>query len=162
MNHPSITRARECYAAATEPLPAEAGLSELIVSEDRVPFGPRVRLYRPPGDHRPAVVVYAHGGGFVLGDLDTHDVACRRLSAAASAVVVSVGYRRAPEHPFPAAHDDVAAAARWAAGRLDALAGPRSRLMIAGESAGASLATGAAISAPKSAHPDTLLLIYPL
>lgn len=158
----TVGQARAWYAAATGPLPAEPGLAELTVSEDQVPAGPLVRLYRPPRGRPGTVIVYAHGGGFVMGDLDTHDVACRRLSAAAGAVVVSVGYRRAPEHRFPAAHDDVAAAAHWAAERREDLAGPRSRLVVAGESAGASLAAGAVLSAPQSARPDTLLLVYPL
>jgi acetyl esterase len=158
----TVGQARAWYAAATGPLPAEPGLAELTVSEDQVPAGPPVRLYRPPRGRPGPVIVYAHGGGFVMGDLDTHDVACRRLSAAAGAVVVSAGYRRAPEHRFPAAHDDVAVATRWAAGRREKLAGPRSRLVIAGESAGASLAAGAALSAPDAARADTLLMIYPL
>jgi acetyl esterase len=76
------------------------------------PAGPlNIRIYWPPTDHStPPVVLFLHGGGFVVGDLDTHDGTCRQHAVGASAVVVSVEYRLAPEHPYPAAVDDA-----WAA-----------------------------------------------
>lgn len=86
--------------------------------------------------------MYAHGGGLVMGDLDTHDLACRRLSALADALVVSVDYRRAPEYRFPAAHDDFSATARWVGQRIKSMVAPPHRLVLADESAGASLAIG--------------------
>lgn len=108
------------------------------------------------------MVVYARGGGLVMGDLDTHDLACRRLSALADALVVSVDYRRAPEHRFPAAHDDFSATARWVGQRIKSIVAPPHRLVLAGESAGASLAIGALAAAPEGARFHALVLIYPL
>lgn len=98
-----------------------------------------VRIYEPDADGpRPTVVVY-HGGGFVLGDLETHDPFCRHLTNAAEAVVVSVDYRLAPEHPFPAGVEDAYAAAQWATEHVDDLGGDPDRLVLAGDSAGATL-----------------------
>jgi acetyl esterase len=103
----------------------------------------RVRIYRPVGararDRRPTVV-FLHGGGFVLGDLDTHDTQCRRLCRDLDAVVVAVDYRLAPDHPFPAGLDDAVAATRWAAEHVDRLGADRDRLVVAGDSAGGNLA----------------------
>lgn len=100
-----------------------------------------VRIYHPLQD-RGRVVVYLHGGGWVVGDLDTHDPVCRRVATAVGAVVVAVDYRLAPEHPYPAALDDAHAALRAAAERL-----PGRPLGVAGDSAGASLAAGLALRA---------------
>ena len=73
------------------------------------------RLYRPAGAGDPTgLLIYFHGGGFVIGDLETHDGHCRRLAAGSGCRVLAVDYRLAPEHPFPAAHDDALAATRWA------------------------------------------------
>ena len=80
-----------------------------------------------------------HGGGFVIGDLDTHDLTARTMANGCAAVVVSVAYRLAPEHPFPAAVDDAIAATQWIAAHLPELGGD-SRLAVAGDSAGANLA----------------------
>jgi acetyl esterase len=116
------------------------------------------RLYRPEGDGPWPTTVYFHGGGFVIGDLDTHDQVCRRLCRDAETVVLSVGYRLAPEHPFPAAVDDSLAAARWAAEHLAVLGGD-DRLAVGGDSAGGNLSAVVA-----QAMPDALraqLLIYP-
>ena len=108
------------------------------------------RRYEPPGPIMGSVL-YFHGGGFILGSLDTHDPLCRRLALRAGVRVVSVAYRLAPEHPFPAAHDDAAAAWRWA---MDALPKP---LIVAGDSAGANLAAGVALSGEARLQ----LLLYP-
>ena len=97
------------------------------------------RVYRPEGvDPRPTLV-YFHGGGFVIGDLDTHDQTCRRICRDADTVVLSVAYRLAPEHPYPAGVDDAVVAAAWAADHLDELGGA-DRLAVGGDSAGGSLA----------------------
>ena len=72
-----------------------------------------VRIYTPPGGGPFPGIVYFHGGGFVIGDLETHDPLCRQIAARTGAVVCAVDYRLAPEHPFPAAADDALAAARW-------------------------------------------------
>lgn len=101
------------------------------------------RLYRPtagPAELLP-VLVYFHGGGFVIGDLESHDGVCRWLCEKAGCLVVSVGYRLAPEHRFPAAVDDAYAATAWVAAEAEALGGDRSRIAVGGDSAGGSLAT---------------------
>lgn len=108
------------------------------------PAGPiPVRVYWPEADAGPGpypVVMYFHGGGFALGDLDTHDVTCRQHAAGARAVVVSVDYRLAPEHPYPAAVEDVWAATCWVAEHADKFGADGSRLAVAGDSAGGTLA----------------------
>jgi len=101
------------------------------------------RVYRPAADGSVAAgplptLVLFHGGGFVIGDLDTHDLTARALANGCQAVVVSVDYRLAPEHPFPAAADDAVAAARWVADHLDELGGD-DRLAVTGDSAGGNL-----------------------
>jgi acetyl esterase len=100
-----------------------------------------VRVYEAGPADGP-VVVYLHGGGWVVGDLDTHDPVCRRVGTALAATVVSVDYRLAPEHPFPAGLEDAETALRWAADRY-----PGRALGVAGDSAGASLAAGLALRA---------------
>ena len=99
------------------------------------------RLYRPatPGPH--PVIVYWHGGGWVLGDETSDDSLCRDLCVRTDALVVSVNYRHAPEHPFPAAVDDGYAALRWVAEHAAELGGVSDRLAVAGWSAGANMAT---------------------
>lgn len=101
-----------------------------------------VRVYWPErDDDRPLpVTLFFHGGGFALGDLDTHDVTARQHAAAADTLVVSVDYRLAPEHPFPAAVDDVWAATRWVAEHAGRFGADGSRLAVAGDSAGGTLA----------------------
>jgi acetyl esterase len=101
-----------------------------------------VRIYRPIGRRsvsRPTVVFF-HGGGFVVGDLDTHDRLCRRLCHLVDAVVVSVAYRLAPESPFPAAVEDCLSAARWAVDNAGRLGGDPRRVAVSGDSAGGNLA----------------------
>ncbi|MFD3993682.1 alpha/beta hydrolase [Streptomyces sp. NPDC058583] len=120
-------------------------------SADGVP----VRLYEGASG---LVVVFAHGGGWVLCDLDTHDRTCRALAARTGATVVSVDYRRAPEHRFPAAEDDVWTALEWAAGRW-----PGRPLVLAGDSSGGNLAAAAALRARDEGGPPLAgqLLVYP-
>lgn len=117
------------------------------------------RLYRPAGEGPWPTLVYFHGGGFVIGDLDTHDQTCRRICRDAEAVVLSVDYRLAPEHPFPAGVEDALAAVAWAAEHRAELGGAGGRLAVGGDSAGGNLAAVAA-----QAHPallDAQVLIYP-
>ena len=126
-----------------------------------------LRLYRPQGStaaQRLPGLVYLHGGGWVIGDLDTHDVLCRELANHAGIAVVSVDYRLAPEHRFPAAVDDTIAALRWVQREAAALALDAQRLAIGGDSAGGNLAAVAAIAARDDAAGPPLafqLLIYP-
>jgi cation diffusion facilitator CzcD-associated flavoprotein CzcO/acetyl esterase/lipase len=118
------------------------------------------RLYRADdGAAAMPLLVYVHGGGFVLGDLDTHDEVCRLLCRGAGQHVLSVAYRLAPEHPFPAAVDDVVAAVGWAGTRARNL-GADGRVTVGGDSAGATLATVAARRAATAAL-AAQLLIYP-
>ncbi len=99
----------------------------------------RARVYRPEAAGPLPTVLFLHGGGWVIGDLDTHDNMVRNVCRHARAVVVAVDYRLAPEHPFPAAADDAVAAARWVAQHLDEFGGD-DRLAVAGDSAGGNLA----------------------
>ena len=105
------------------------------------PGGPiNIRIYWPPTDHgTPPVLLFFHGGGFVVGDLDTHDGTCRQHAVGASAVVVSVEYRLAPEHPYPAAVDDAWAATRWVAEHGSEIGADADRLAVAGDSAGGTI-----------------------
>ena len=105
------------------------------------PAGPiNIRIYWPPTDHgTPPVLLFFHGGGFVVGDLDTHDGTCRQHAVGASAVVVSVEYRLAPEHPYPAAVDDAWAATQWVAEHGSEIAADADRLAVAGDSAGGTI-----------------------
>jgi acetyl esterase len=121
----------------------------------------RARVYRPEGAGPFPVVAFYHGGGWVIGDLDTHDNMARSICRDARTVVVSTDYRLAPEHPFPAAPDDAVAAARWIAAHLGKLGGD-GRLAVAGDSAGGNLA--AIVAQQLTRDGMTLagqLLIYP-
>ncbi|MEU9497518.1 alpha/beta hydrolase [Streptomyces sp. NPDC048196] len=120
---------------AARPRPAERPLAVAHVSDEDADGVP-VRVYHGGSPEGAPVVLFCHGGGFVLCDLDSHDGFCRALADATGAVVVSVDYRRAPEHPFPAAPEDAYTALLWAATRY-----PGRRIAVAGDSAGANLAT---------------------
>lgn len=124
-----------------------------------------VRIYWPvDGTSGLAVVVFFHGGGFTLCNLDTHDRMCRDLCRDANAVVVSVDYRLAPEHPYPAAVEDAYAAVCWAADHAHELGGDAARLSVAGDSTGGNLAAVAALVARDRGGPSIAfqLLIYPV
>lgn len=133
---------------------------------------PGVTAERPPSAptdsgeaaERLAVVVFFHGGGFVLCGLDSHDRLCRALTAGSGAIVVSVDYRLAPEHPFPAAVEDARAAVAWASRNAAALGGDPARLAVAGDSAGGALAASTCLHARDRGGPDVAfqLLIYPV
>jgi acetyl esterase len=99
------------------------------------------RLYTPAGAATPGpLLVYFHGGGWVIGDLETHDAHCRRLAAFSGARVLAVDYRLAPENPFPASHDDALAATRWAFDHAAELGADPARIGVGGDSAGGNLA----------------------
>ena len=108
-------------------------------------------------------LVFFHGGGWVIGDLDSHDVVCRKLADEGELMVVSVDYRLAPEHKFPAAVDDAIASTKWIAENAKQFGIDASRLMVGGDSAGGNLAAVVAISARDDNGPDIAgqLLIYP-
>ena len=122
------------------------------------------RVYTPRGDGPFPVIVYYHGGGFVIGNKDVYDGGARGLSKLANAVVVSVDYRLAPEHTFPAAHDDALAAYRWVLSQSRSLGGDGSRVALAGESVGGNLALATAIAArdKKLRIPAHVLAVYPV
>lgn len=122
-----------------------------------------LRVYTPRGDGPFPILMYFHGGGWVIGDLDTHDVLCRDLASGVGCLVVAVDYRLAPEHPFPAAPDDCFAATRWAAEHADDLNGDPARLAVGGDSAGGNLATVTALQARDAGGPPLVfqLLVYP-
>jgi len=143
---------------------------DVASAEDRSVPGPHgpipVRIYRTiaskTSDRLP-VLMYFHGGGFMIGDLDTHDVVCRSLANAARCAVVAVDYRMAPEHQFPCAVDDCFAATTWVAANAGALSVDASRLAVAGDSAGGNLAAVVSLMARDAGGPAIVfqLLIYP-
>ncbi len=123
------------------------------------------RLYTPPSGRAPLpLLVYFHGGGWVGGDLDTHDAPCRLLAARAGALILAVDYRRPPEHPFPAAVDDALAATGWAAEHAAELGADPARIAVGGDSAGGNLAAVATRLARDGggALPVLQLLLYPV
>jgi acetyl esterase len=122
-----------------------------------------VRVYRPDARQPRPVVVYYHGGGWVIGSLTTHDNVCRALANDVGALVVSVDYRMAPEHRFPAAVDDAVAALRWVHDHAVELGGDPQRIAVAGDSAGGNLAAVTAQLA-RAAGPALAfqLLVYPV
>jgi acetyl esterase len=122
------------------------------------------RLYVPNGDGRPrALVVFYHGGGWVIGDLDTHAATCRFLAREADALVLAIDYRLAPEHRFPAAVDDAFAAFQWAVREAEVLCADPARIAVAGDSAGGNLAAVVSQIARAAGGPcpAAQLLIYP-
>jgi acetyl esterase len=123
-----------------------------------------LRIYTPIGQGPFPVMVFFHGSGFVVCSLDTHDVMCRNLCAGAGCVVVSVDYRLAPEHKFPAAPDDCLAATRWVGDNASALNGDPGRIMVAGDSAGGNLAAVTALRIRDEGGPNLCgqMLIYPV
>ncbi|OYT71360.1 MAG: lipase [Chloracidobacterium sp. CP2_5A] len=123
-----------------------------------------VRIYAPESEQPLPVTVYLHGGGFVVGNLDSHDNICRALANRTPTIVVSVDYRLAPEHPFPAAPIDAFDALQWAIAQAEELGGDPARVAVAGDSAGANLATVATLMARnrKSRLPAFQLLVYPV
>lgn len=124
----------------------------------------QARCYTPVGDGPFPVLTYFHGGGWVIADLDTYDSSARALANAAECIVVSCHYRQAPEHPYPAAHEDAVAATRWVMAHAAEIGGDPDRVAIAGESAGGNLATTTCLEFIKQgwAVPVHQLLVYPV
>jgi acetyl esterase len=121
-----------------------------------------VRVYRPSADRPLATLVYFFGGGWTLGGIDTSDGVCRALANAAGCLVVTPGYRLAPEHPFPSAVDDCLAAVSWVEENADALAADPARIAVGGDSAGGNLAAVVAQQATdRGLRLAAQLLVYP-
>lgn len=155
--------------AALATMCALGGRSNATLADvsDRTVPGPAcdipVRIYTPVGDGPFGLLAFFHGGGFVLGDLQTHDGVCRELAAGAECVVVAVDYRRAPEAVYPAAADDCEAATRWAAENAASLNADPARLAVGGESAGGNLSAVVAQRLRDKGGPALVgqLLVYP-
>lgn len=172
-NNPTLKNAVESMAAASAmvrtmnvampvlPEPVGSITHQLIPS----PKGDILaRVFTPEGDGPFPVVVYFHGGGWVIANLDVYEPSCRALCNAAEAIVVSVAYRQAPEHKYPAAVEDAHTALQWVLENTERLNGDSARVAVAGESAGGNLATVACLKAQEEGGrlPAAQLLIYPV
>lgn len=160
-------QARVEYLRRTERVRADVDIYRV---EDRQIPGPvqtiKVRVYTPQVSQEQAslpVLVWYHGGGFVIGDLDSHDSACRALANQSECLVVAVDYRLAPEHKFPGAVEDCEAALHWVAANAAELGGDPGRIAVGGDSAGGNLAAVVALLAREKGGPKLCfqLLIYP-
>jgi acetyl esterase len=159
-----IAQARVNHRMETEAL-VGAGPEVAEVRDLAIPSaggGIPVRVYRPEGEGPLPIVVWLHGGGWALGSIDTYDAPVRALARAAGALVVSVDYRLAPEHRFPAAVQDSLAAVRWAAERGAELGGDPARIAVAGDSAGGNLAAVVARRLRDELPLRLQVLIYPV
>ena len=155
----AIIRSR--FAPAAEP----EHVAEVVDKTIPGPGGPLpLRIYRPGVGGRLPIVIYAHGGGFVFCDLDSHDGLCRSLANLTPAVVISVGYRLAPESRWPAAAEDVYTTIQWAADNAAPMCADNTRIVTAGDSAGGNLAAVTAMMARDRGGPRIAgqLLLYPM
>ncbi|MFI1284116.1 alpha/beta hydrolase fold domain-containing protein [Streptomyces sp. NPDC020858] len=141
---PGDAAALRAAAVPGRPGPPVASVSDAVAA------GVPVRIYDPaPGSGGRPLIVFLHGGGWVMCGLDTHDATCRSLAAASGAVVVSADYRLAPEHPWPAAPDDALTVLLWARAQALVLGCDPGRLVVAGDSSGGNLAAVTALRAPE-------------
>ena len=154
LNTMSVKEAREQFAEQGTFMPPGEPVSKV---EDLFIPGPAgnlaARVYTPNGRGKLPLCVYFHGGGWVIGDLDSQDADCRTIANGAGCIVVSVNYRHAPEHKFPAAAEDAYWATRWVAENGEQLLGDASRLAVCGMSAGGNLAAVTALMARDRGHP---------
>src|SRR5262245_13361078 len=137
------------------------------VEDRQVPgaMGPiPVRFYTPSGTGPFPILVFFHGGGWVIGNRETHDATCRALTNAAGCIVASVDYRLAPEHKFPAAVEDSYAATRWIADHATSIGADPTRIAVGGDSAGGNLAATVSLAARERGGPPLVfqLLVYPV
>ena len=152
---------REARAALRPPPPDLPEVRDLNADGKAGPI--KLRLYRPAVGVLPAFVFF-HGGGWVVGDLDTHDVVCRQIARESGAIVIAVDYRLAPEHRFPAASDDAWSATTWIAAHAGGLGIDPLRIAVGGDSAGGGLAASVALMARDSRNLRLALqaLVYPV
>jgi acetyl esterase len=161
----SIAEARAQYEARIRIMAPPASVGSVSERTIQGPAGDlKLRIYHPAGQGPFALLAFFHGSGFVLCSLDTHDGMCRNLCAGAGCIVVSVDYRLAPEHKFPAGLDDCVLATRWVAEHALELNGDAGRLAVGGDSAGGNLAAATALRIRDEAGPALCgqLLIYPV
>jgi acetyl esterase len=161
----SVEAARIQFAARDFPGLREPEVASAVNRDMQGPAGSMgLRIYTPLGEGPFPLIVFFHGSGFVVCSLDTHDGMCRNLCAGTGCLVVSVDYRLAPEHKFPAAPDDCLAATRWAVANAGGLGADPGRVLVAGDSAGANLAAVTALRIRDEGGPRLLgqLLIYPV
>ena len=158
----TVEQARARYEALVKVLPQAAAVAS--VRDVVIPGGVRVRIYAPVGEGPHPVTVFFHGSGFVVCSLETHDGMCRNLCAGAGTVVVSVDYRLAPEHPYPAGPEDCLMATRWVADHAGEFGGDARRLAVAGDSAGGTMAAVVALRIRDEGGPRLVgqLLVYPV
>ncbi len=162
-----VAQARAVFEAMAPQLDmAEEPMAAVADRSISTPGGARtIRIYQPRAGMADApVILFFHGGGWVIGSIATHDRVCRRLARAADAIVLSLDYRLAPEHPFPAAVEDVLAALAWTGEQIRALGGDPAAVFVAGDSAGGNLAAVAALAARDDSQLPSLagqLLFYP-
>src|SRR5579863_6297229 len=145
-SHPSLQSADERRAAYRATALNARGEPEAVASVSNVALALEgrtlgARLYVPIDDEGKALVIYFHGGGFVVGDLDTHDALCRRISSDTRMRFLSVDYRLAPEHPFPAGIEDAVDTIRYVLANIEAFDSPDAKVIVMGDSAGATLLT---------------------
>jgi acetyl esterase len=166
-NYPQI----RAMSAAMQPdpaaLPPVGAVENRVVSSAHGPIP--VRIYTPAdagvtGNRPWPLLMYFHGGGFVMGSLDSHDLTCRNVVRASGYKVISVDYRLAPEHVFPAAPEDCYAATLWAAANAQELQIDPQRIAVGGDSAGGNLAAAVALMARDRTGPalDKQVLVYPV
>jgi len=142
--------------------PAGVSAADLMMNGPTSPM--HIRLYRPHDVATPGLCVFFHGGGFVMGDLETHDQMCRDIARAAQCAILSVQYRLAPEYPYPASLQDTLAATRWAADNTRALGCADVGVVVMGDSSGGNLSAATALSL-RDQKEDLLIgqvLIYPV
>ena len=151
----------DLFTPPAEPIPVDT-VRDLSIDGPNGPIP--IRVYAPHGDGPFPVLVYYHGGGWVVGDLDSIDPTCRALTNVADAVVVSVDYRLAPEHPFPEPIEDCYAALSWVAANTTAIRGDPERVAVGGDSAGGNLAAAVALLARDRGGPSLVhqALVYPV
>jgi len=165
-DHAGVDVQRRAYndlcRAFAHPYPPGVTTREVSFSANGVAIP--LRVYRPAAQGRPPAILFFHGGGFVLGDLDSHDSICADICGSTGAAVIAVHYRLAPEHPFPAAFDDCYAALCHVAAQAGSLGIDGSRLAVCGDASGGNLSAAVALAARDRGGPrlSGQVLIYPL